>query len=157
MTSSIDLRQLAANTAAEVEVTRTPVVARNIKFTLTYDAPDGSVYTDEIESVVMDSDGRMTKTRVYTGLVRGMINIPDDEMMRIDALARMMAQIPTPPDWLLDWAGADIELLSEVNAILVRHENAYFRGNNRKGTDDEIQARIHIDCPLLKATGSTVP
>jgi hypothetical protein len=161
---TVDLRKLKEDAEAiitapdEVIEERTPVVSRKLTFDVTYDAPDGNSYTDTLQSVVLDSDGRLTKTRVYHGLTQGMIasSLPESEQLRLEAMARLVAQLNDPPEWVLDWAGQDLEFLSELNSMLVRHENAYFRGNIKKNRSGEEQPRISINCTALEATGLTV-
>jgi hypothetical protein len=167
MGKTLDLRKLKTEAeAAAVEASpadaldeRTPVVPRDMTFTVSYDAPDGEVYAADLHSVILDSDGRMTKTRVMNGLTRGMTatTLPEGELLRLEALARVITQIKDAPEWVLDWAGQDLEFLSELNALLVRHENAYFRGNNRKGEGGALKPRISVDCPLFETAGLAAP
>ncbi len=167
MSKTLDLRQLKTdaqaatldNSAADALEKRTDVVSRQMTFTVTYDAPDGVVYNDDLQSVILDSDGRMTKARVFNGLTRGMTveSLPESEHLRLDALARVITQIDNAPEWVLEWAGQDLDLLSELNAVLVRHENAYFRGNNRQGEGGALKPRISVDCALLEAATLAAP
>ena len=103
MSKTLDLRKLKTdaeavtlnNSTADALEERTAVVSRQMTFTVTYDAPDGVVYNDDLQSVILDSDGRMTKTRVFNGLTRGMTvsSLPESEQLRLDALARVITQI----------------------------------------------------------------
>lgn len=159
--STLDLRKIKADAeaSADVSVERTPVVSRRHTFSVTYDAPDGQVYADDLHSVILDSDGRMTKTRVFNNLTQGMVvsSLTESEQLRLEALARLITQLDEAPDWVVKWAGEDLELLSDLNAALVRHENAYFRGNNRKGEGGALKPRISVDCSLLESTGLAAP
>ena len=162
---TVNLRQMkadaeaAATSPADVSVERTPVVPRQLTISVTYDAPDGVTYTDDLQSVILDSDGRMTKTRVMNSLTQGMImtSMPEGEQLRLEALARLVTQLDDAPDWVMNWAGEDLEFLSVINDALVKHENAYFRGNTRKGEGGALKPRISIDCPALDQTGVTAP
>lgn len=160
---TVDLRKLkedaeAVNTAPETVADKTPPVSRVLTFDVTYDAPNGETYTDQLKSVVLNGDGRLTKTRVYHGLTQGMIasNLPESEQLRLEAMSRLVAQLDDPPEWVLDWAGQDLEFLSELNGMLVRHENAYFQGNIKKNRDGEKQPRISINCASLEEAGLTL-
>ena len=165
MSKKLDLRKLKADAeSAVVEVKqeseeRTDVIPREVTFSLSYDAPDGEVYQDDVLSIILDSDGRLTKTRVFNGLTRGMIagSLPESEQLKLDALARVLTQLKDPPDWVIKWAGEDMELLSHINAALVEHETRYFRGNNRKGEGGALKPRVSVDCALFKTTGIAAP
>lgn len=138
---------------------RTPVVPRQMVISVTYNAPDGKTYSDDLQSVILNSDGRLTKARVFNSLTQGMIvsSLPEGESLRLDALARLVTQLEEPPEWVINWAGEDMELLSEINAALVRHENAYFRGNNRTSEGGAFKPRISIDCAIFEETRVTPP
>ena len=154
-----DDAEAAVTSPAEASTERTPVVPRQLAISVTYDAPDGNTYTDDLQSVILNSDGRLTRTRVFNSLTQGMIvsSLPEGEQLRLDALARLVTQLDDPPEWVINWAGEDMELLSEINAALVRHENAYFRGNNRTGEGGALKPRISVDCALLEASGVAAP
>lgn len=162
---TVNLRQMKADaeaavtSPAEVSTDRTPVVPRQLAISVTYDAPDGNTYTDDLQSVILNSDGRMTKTRLMNSLTQGMIaaSLPEGEQLRIEALARLVTQIDDAPEWVMMWAGEDLELLSVINEALVRHENAYFRGNTQKGEGGALKPRISIDCPALDQARVAAP
>jgi len=162
---TVNLRQLKEDAESVVTNTddattndRTPVVSRKMTFPITYDAPNGETYTDDLHSIILNSDGRLTKTRVFNSLTQGMIasSLPESEQLRLEALARLVTQLDDAPDWVTIWAGEDMELLSEINAVLVRHENAYFRGNNRTGENGTFKPRVSIDTSTLDKTGLTI-
>ena len=160
---TVDLRKLKEDaesviTSPEPVTNKTPTVSRLLTFEVTYDAPNGETYTDQLRSEVLNGDGRLTKTRVYHGLTQGMLasNLPESEQLRLEAMSRLVAQLDDPPEWVLEWAGQDLEFLSELNSMLVRHENAYFQGNIKKNRSGERQPRISINCPSLEEAGLTL-
>ena len=57
--------------AADVEE-RVKLTPREIVFTIGYDAPDGTDYSAEIKSKVIDADGRLAKTRLLAQLTHGL-------------------------------------------------------------------------------------
>jgi len=160
--STIDLRQVREEVQESLpspvaNVERSAVVPRRVSFSITYDAPDGNTFEEDLVSEVLDSDGRMAKARVLSALTRGVIaaNLPEQEQLRLEALARVTVQLPDPPEWVLEWCGADIELLSEINNILVEHETRYFRGNNRQSGENTFEQRISISCSAFEVGEST--
>jgi hypothetical protein len=153
--STINLKSVAESAKEDVEQAKDDVIStpdekrvtltpREITFELDYDAPDGTDYTSNLVSKVMDTDGRLAKARVVSSLTRGLSSesLGQEDRFRIEALGRLSIQLIEPDEWVLNAAGEDIELLIHINNILLEHETRYFRGNTRKSHDDKIQARI---------------
>jgi len=154
--STIDLKTVADSAKQEVEKAkddvntpaedekRVKLTSREISFEVSYDAPDGTDYTSNLVSKVMDTDGRLAKARVVSSLTRGLNpdSMGQEDRFRIEALARLSIQLIEPDEWVLTFTGQDVELLIHINNILLEHETRYFRGNARKSQDDKIQARI---------------
>jgi hypothetical protein len=149
----IDIKKLGASAKKEVSDNkqiangaeeRVKLTPRVITFTLEYDAPNGTDYVEVIKSKVIDSDGRLAKTRVMAQLSRGLNleHLSNEDRYRLDILSRATIQIEDPPDWLFEHMGSDLDLLMNVGDILTEHETRYFRGNARQGEGDTIKPRV---------------
>ena len=158
----IDLRKVKAEAEApspiqELKEERFEVIPREIQFTVNYDAPDGNHISETLTSRVLDGDGRLAKTRVFNRLTSG-LNLkvlPHAEEMRIEAIARLAAQLVDLPEWLSEAMSMDNELLAHINTTLVEHEARYFRGNAKKGEDGQVTARVSIDSPFSEDKATT--
>ena len=159
MTKTLDLRQIKEDAESFTEEKKTQVIDRKLTLSISYDAPDGETYQDDIVSEILTSDTRLTKTRVFNRLTQGMIvsTLPQGEQLRLEALARLVTQVKDAPAWVIKWAGEDMDLLSDLNAALVEHETRYFRGNSRQGEGGEIKPRILINSALSEEAGATLP
>jgi len=158
---SLDLRNLAATAKEEVTQAKaepTPVdkreelTPREIKFTLEYDAPSGEDLSAELTSKVLDADGRLARSRVFNQLSRGMVfeALSQEDKYRIDALSRMAVQLQDAPQWVIDAAGEDIDLLVYINNTLMEHESRYFRGNTRTSSEGEVKPRVRVSVPTFE-------
>ena len=151
----IDLRQVKAEAEApapiqELKEERFELTPREVQFTVNYDAPDGSQISETLTSRVLDGDGRLAKTRVFNRLTSGLnlAVLPQEEELRLDAIARLAAQLVDLPEWLSDAMSMDNELLAHINTILVEHERRYFRGNAKKSEEGAVAPRVSIDSPF---------
>jgi len=152
----LDLREVAQEETSNTSDARFELCPRILEFSISYDAPTGESFTDTLTSVVMNSDSRLTMQRIIQRLCTGLVydNLSYAERLRVDAIARAIVQIQEVPDWLNDHIGEDDQLLSEVNSMLVEHENRYFRGNARKSAEGTAEKRVSINSPFFKADGS---
>lgn len=156
MSKKLDLRSMKAEAEApiqdvtDVKEERFELTPREVQFTVHYDSPDGDVITDTLTSRVLDGDGRLAKTRVFNRLTSGLnlAVLPQDEELRLDAIARLVAQIVDLPEWLSQAMSMDNELLAYINTTLVEHERRYFRGNSKKSEDGQGAPRVSIDSPF---------
>jgi len=155
--TSLDLKAAAEDAVQQVQANkeieeviqpadeqRVKLTPREIVFSLAYDGPDGTDYSADLKSVVIDADGRLAKARVIAQLTRGMNpdTLGQEDRFRVEALGRISIQLKEPPQWVYDFTGSDLELLIHLNGILVEHETRYFRSNARQGEGGEIKARV---------------
>jgi len=162
---SVDLRDIAK--AAEEEVLaskleetssttaeRYPLTAREVAISLEYQAPDGVDYSADITSIILDGDARQAKTRVLAQLTRGLNpdNLGAEDRYRAEALSRLVTQVKDAPEWLLNFAAEDLELLVYVTGLLVEHETRYFRGNTTKSKEGEGAGRVRATIPAFNET-----
>lgn len=152
-------KQAEAETlASSIEtVDRVELTPREISFDITYDAPDGHTHMTTLKSVVLNADGRLTKTRVFQQLARGLNpdTLPSDEKVRLDYISRCAVQLKDPPRWVTDGIGEDNELLLQIVSVLLEHESRFFRGNARKSEQGEIATRVQVTVPIFAKTGTT--
>lgn len=163
--TTLDLRAMATTAFADVSEAKKPTLVpannservqltpRVISFKIAYDAPDGKDYSADLESKVLDSDGRMAKMRVSAQLTRGLDldHLSQEDLYRIDSLSRLAVQLVEPPKWLVEFAGMDLDLLIQINNILLEHETRYFRGNSRKGEGEALEERVRVSVPAFDA------
>lgn len=157
MSDTLDLRGLQQKAVAEVTAIqqnmsaetpseREALTPREITFEIEYLAPDGKDRRGVIKSVVLTSDGRLAKARIFATLTSGVSvdSLSQEDFFRLDALARLTTQAKDVPDWLLDACGEDLELLVTVHNMLMEHENRYFRGNAKKGSEQAGPSRVRV-------------
>jgi len=136
----------------EAKLERFELVPKELSFTLSYDAPDGNCYVADLISIAPDGECRAIKARALARLLAGLSlsQLSRDEQMRMDAIARVIAQTKGLPDWVEQWMACDNELLANLNVIIGEHETRYFRGNSLKGEGDQGQPRVRINSPFSK-------
>lgn len=161
MSNTLNLREIkAAETAQPVPpsvVKRHPVVPREVTFKVEYDAPTGESFSSELTSKVLNGEGRILKTRVLSRLI-GNINVDNvspDELARLEALARASIQLVNAPEWVDEWCAQDNQLLAGINAVLVEHENRFFRGNSPEGQADARDARVRVASAFSSEAAAT--
>lgn len=160
MSKTLDLRKVKADAETAAETTpaksNSPVIPRDIEFTVNYNAPDGESYSADLTSRVCDGNGRTLRNRVLASLLNGLSRqaVGEDEYIRYEALARVSTQLVDMPEWMNTWVSQDDELLANINAVLMEHEYRFFRGNTPQGEGGERLARIRVDSPLLKGPGT---
>lgn len=154
---SIDLSQIKKQVESDIKATtlepieRVELTPREISFSITYDAPDGKVYSTALTSVILNGDAKLAKTRIAMQLTRGLNpdNLPAEEKARVEYLSRCAVQLKDPPKWVLDSISEDNELLLSITQVLVEHEARFFRGNSRKSEADAVEKRVSISVPLF--------
>jgi len=165
----IDLRDLANKAEEEVAASkgegitsptaeRYPLTSREITISLEYQAPDGVDYSADIKSIILDGDARQAKTRVLAQLTRGLNpdNLVAEDRYRTEALSRLVTQVKDSPEWLLNFAAEDLELLVYITGLLVEHETRYFRGNTTEDKDGEGAGRVRATIPAFNQTSATL-
>lgn len=142
----------ASAAVSETKKERWDIVPREVSFTVTYDAPDGQCYVAELISIAPDAECRAIKARAYARLLNGLVPsmLPQEELLRLDALARAIAQTKQLPKWVEEWISCDNELLGNINRVLVEHETRFFRGNSIKSENGQIQPRVSINTALFE-------
>jgi hypothetical protein len=138
---------------APVQMERWELVDKELKFTVSYDAPDGNCYVTDLVSIAPDAECRMIKARAFSRLLNGLsvTQLSRDEQLRLEALARVISQVKQLPEWVEQWISCDNELLAYINSVVSEHETRYFRGNSVKGEAAQGQPRVRIDSPFTKA------
>ena len=165
----VDLRDIARKAEQEVAASkeeqlasptaeRYPLTPREVVISLEYQAPDGVDYSADIKSVILDGDARQAKTRVLAQLTRGLNpdNLGAEDRYRAEALSRLVTQVKDAPEWLLNFAAEDLELLVYVTGLLVEHETRYFRGNTTKDQEGAGAGRVRATVPAFNETPATV-
>ena len=158
--SKINLREMkeqAEKESLEVESEqRTKLTPRVVSFSIEYDSPTGETYQDTLKSKVMDGEARLIKNRVFSQLVRGttLESLPLDERLRLEAIARVTAQVVNPPEWFNEWCVQDVDLLKGVNDLLLDHERMFLQSNTRTSKTGERRTRVSISCNSLEETGT---
>lgn len=144
--SKVDLDQSPPDNTSRVKLT-----PREIIFSVEYDSPAGEDLKTEVKSRILDSDGRIAKTRVMHNLTRGMNPdyLAQEDRWRMESLSRCSVQIVDPASWLFEALGEDDQLLAEVVNVLIQHENRYFRGNTREGEGDTVAPRVRCRVPAF--------
>lgn len=159
----VDLRDMARKAEEEVAASkeellpsphaeRYELTPREVTISLEYQAPDGVDYSADITSAILDGDARQAKTRVLSQLTRGvnLETMTQEDRYRYEALSRLVTQVKEPPEWLLEFAAEDLELLVYVTGLLVEHETRYFRGNTYKSETAEGAGRVRATVPAFK-------
>ncbi len=167
---NVDLRDLARQAEEQVAASkeeqvatskeeRYPLTPRAVSIAIEYQAPNGTDYTADITSTILDGDARQAKTRVLAQLTRGLNpdTLISEDRYRYEALSRLVTQVKDAPEWLLESAGEDLELLVYVTGLLVEHETRYFRGNTNKGEEGEGAGRVRATVPAFTETPVTIP
>ncbi len=165
----VDLRDIARIAEEEVaaskreEITsptaeRYPLTPKEIAISLEYQAPDGVDYSADIKSIILDGDARQAKTRVLAQITRGLNpdNLAAEDRYRAEALSRLVTQVKDAPEWLLNFAAEDLELLVYITGLLVEHETRYFRGNTTKDKEGEGAGRVRATIPAFNETPATL-
>jgi hypothetical protein len=160
---SLDLNQIKKQVESDIKATtlepvdRFELTPREISFSITYDAPDGKVYSTALTSVILNGDARLAKARIAMQLTRGLNpdGLPAEEKARVEYLSRAAVQLKDPPKWVLDSLSEDNELLLSITQVLMEHEARFFRGNARKGQADEVEKRVSISVPIFDKTAPT--
>jgi len=147
---SLDLNQIKKQVESDIKATtlepvdRFELTPREISFSITYDAPDGKVYSTALTSVILNGDARLAKARIAMQLTRGLNpdGLPAEEKARVEYLSRAAVQLKDP-------------LLLSITQVLMEHEARFFRGNARKGQADEVEKRVSISVPIFDKTAPT--
>lgn len=125
-------------------------VERKIKFPITYeDLDSGKSLKSVLVSKIMDSDARLKYDQVLMTLGGGFNfdAFPQAQKTRFQCIARIIAQLDSADQWVLEKAGEDLDFCFAVASKLVEHENRYFRYYNEKDSAEEIKPRFSIDFP----------
>ena len=142
-------------TASIVEETLQPAkkkikVERRIKFPISYeDLDSGKKLKSVLVSNIMDSEARLKYDQVLMTLGGGFPfdTFPQAQKTRFQCIARIIAQLESADQWVLEKAGEDLDFCFAVASKLVEHENRYFRYYNEEDSSEKKQPRFSIDFP----------
>jgi|11BtaG_2_1085332.scaffolds.fasta_scaffold00195_4 hypothetical protein len=119
---------------------------RKKELPLEYILDDGSIKKTKLISKVMDSKARLEYERVLSALSDGVYfdRLPYETKNRHLCIARIVCQLDTPPSWVLEAAGEDLEFCFELGGRLLQHEGAFFRNNNTESDEHESKPRFRF-------------
>jgi len=125
-------------------------VERRIKFPINYeDLDSGKKLKSVLVSKIMDSEARLKYDQVLMTLGGGFSfdTFPQAQKTRFQCIARIIAQLESADQWVLEKAGEDLDFCFAIASKLVEHENRYFRYYNEENSSEKKQPRFSIDFP----------
>jgi hypothetical protein len=119
---------------------------RKKEIPLEYLLDDGSIKKCKLISKVMDSKARLEYERVLSALSDGVYfdRLPYETKNRHLCIARIVCQLDTPPSWVLEAAGEDLEFCFELGGRLLQHEGAFFRNSDTQDEGAESKPRFRF-------------
>lgn len=119
---------------------------RSKEIPLEYMLDDGNIKKTKLISKVMDSKARLEYERVLSALSDGVYfdRLPYETKNRHLCIARIICQLDTPPNWVLEAAGEDLEFCFELGGRLLSHEAAFFRNGNTEDEGAESKPRFRF-------------
>lgn len=132
-------------------------IERRIKFSVKYnDLDKDKELKSVVVSKVMDSDARLKYDQVLMTLAAGhpFEDYPQAQKTRFQCLARIICQIESVDQWVLEKAGEDLDFCFTVASKLVEHENRYFRYYDTKNSNEASKSRFSVDFPEFEEDAS---
>jgi hypothetical protein len=149
----MDLRKLSEQAPVERSSEETPLVPREVRFTISYRAPDGVKYTGALVSRVPNGDERMSIDRRAAVLAGApWAHLSEYSQARCLALALVSVQLRDMPEWVATWAAEDDELLFALRGECERHSAAWFRATLGASAADPSASRVAVTSSDLAPT-----
>jgi len=150
----MDLRALSDKTP-EPQAEAVLLVPREVRFSVTYTAPDGTKHAGSLVSRVPNGDERVSIDRRAAVLAGApWDHLSEYARARCSALALVSVQLRDMPEWAATWASEDDDLLFALREECERHSAAWFRATLGARAGDPSASRVAITSsdPALSAS-----
>jgi hypothetical protein len=141
----MDLRKLSEQAPVERSSEETPLMPREVRFSITYSAPDGTKHAGALVSRVPNGDERMSIDRRAAVLAGApWAHLSQYAQARCLALALVSVQLRDMPEWVATWAAEDDDLLFALREECERHSAVWFRATLGARAEDPSASRVAI-------------
>lgn len=151
------MRQRALQAQDPSPVPQETLVKRDHAFSVSYLSPEGVEYNASVVSRVPSFQIKAAMTRMEADLCGGrpweLFSAQRQGWMQ--AVARVSLQLADPPNWLLQWAQQDDDLLIQLYQQCVKHEALFFRADLFPGQGASARPRVVLDSRLPSGTDPT--
>ena len=148
----MDLRALSDKTT-EPQAEAVLLVPREVRFSVTYTAPDGTKHAGSLVSRVPNGDERVSIDRRAAVLAGApWDHLSDYARARCSALALVSVQLRDMPEWAATWAAEDDDLLFTLREECERHSAAWFRATLGASAADPSASRVAVTSSDLAPT-----
>lgn len=148
----MDLRALSDKTP-EPAAESVLLVPREVRFSITYTAPDGTRHGGVLVSRVPNGDERVSVDRRAAVLAGApWDHLSEYARARCSALALVSVQLRDMPEWAATWAAEDDDLLFVLREECERHAAAWFRAALGARAGDASASRVAITSSDLTNT-----
>jgi hypothetical protein len=141
----MDLRKLSEQAPVERSSEEAPLMPREVRFSITYSAPDGTKHAGALVSRVPNGDERMSIDRRAAVLAGApWAHLSQYAQARCLALALVSVQLRDMPEWVATWAAEDDDLLFALREECERHSAVWFRATLGARAEDPSASRVAI-------------